>query len=921
MANKPTTVTIPASSPSYKKADEIKLGAKRIGIPQAAGGNYGVTVGNSLSASETSMGRLASSLRGVNQALNAYADMSERREGKALDELRTMTNEQKAKLIGAENEVFRKMGIRPRSILQVKQSLGTIESGKFSADWTQKFNDEIIPNQSKDGSKLTSAQIQQKYKDFRSEWVKTNSDVLSRSQLATDGFIADTDGLYDRNAANFVARADTYYDTKVRDTSMLQDLYATYATNPELLAAKWEKLSEANDATGMREILKRIGSEAKEENTIEGYQRAQQMYDILQDEENGLKIGSEFIHKSMVIKTGLGALEEDLRSKTIGISNELETIARNEESAKAREARERYNEFRQARDSATTQAEKDALDEKYQQDVQKVDAGVGGLMLDLRDNLTTSQNALEAAERSAQERASNKLRNEILQPVHMAIYQEKSNEEIQGLLTSGEEELAEAQNRGDISVDTAAQLSSQLKEVNSVTNRTALLSGKVDAVVNSSKGESSDHLIAQQLMEADVMIAAKNELNIGKGVTAIELEKTSMKTDGSGYSFNANMLKDGAARVYADLRRDINIERRRLSEDAFLSIAKSTEGFNGDPTKAMDVMVQKGMAAYIETRTKQAANELVSVHESSEQAKLVEKARMSGLSVEEQALKEQAEAIKKKEANIEVLADRDVFTISNPDKDGRVDITIRNDWFDLDLSKPFTGELRHKHRQYIEGYELMFTAGNNLFEDLTDESKARLSARYREAVGMKREDGSTYNQHLITRMFESQGRLVSFTPQAPMGAPVVFPQVVGAGELPDARVTFINERKLITSFELGGIDTNSWMADDFGDERFSLRGPEGDYEQGLGYKYRENIPFVPVETIQRLYDDAELTKNDQLLIDSALANFYMPEGTNREDALGELLDNHRAIYENLQGYSFGDPENININDTDEDPRL
>ena len=910
---KTVTVTLPDNK-AVKDRHSIGLKTQSRVVQQAQGGNYTVRVGGSLSASETSMGRLSSALKGVNQALSSYAQMSERKDADALERLRRMSNDKKRELIGAENKVFRQMGLRPTSILQVKESLGTAETGNFSADWQAHLDDELIPQQGRDGSKLTSKQIQTAYTNFRADWAKTKSDVLSQSQLATDGFMSETDNLFDRNAANYVSRADGYYDRAVRDVSIMKDLYTTQDTNPAGLAAKWELLSQSSDVVGMRKAIETIVTDAKLTNTVAGYERAQAMIQTLADPDSGLKLGSQLLSDSVRIEVGLGALEESMRTKVIGMSREERTLQENEDAGFLREARLAQKEYLQALEGAKTDAEKDELTRVFRQTAAShANPIVGGSMIEYANTIEMNQNTLEASIRAAEIKAGTDWSNDNYLPIIEAINSQESPEKIQELVVAAEEALTEASNDGTVSSAQAVELGNKLNEVDTVTSRADLLQSNVDSLVNKTMGTQQDFSRQEYSQQKEVMNSVKEALDIELDERANILEKTGLSASDIQYSFDPNMLTDEASSVFVSLRSDLKDERNRISEQIYLEGAAKS---GGKITASMTRAVDEHMATFTETRIQQSTGDLVKLHKQTETKAKAKAAADANLTPDEYEFKENKLRILKKELALETLADRNVFDIDKFNSDGTVSVGFATSFFDLNDKKPFTGRSFHPdHAQYIEAYELMFKEGNNLFEDLDDESKQRLSTRYKEALSLKGVGGLNYRQKLIGKMFE----VAQPTPRMSYGQ-YIFPSTETPKGPNSPEGVMAAEKQLISSYNAGGIDTYEWMNDDYGDERFSLSGPTGDYEQGLGYKYRENIPFVPVETIEKLYNESELDQNDQLFIDTALKKFYMPEGRDREDALAELLDNHKAIYETIHGHSFGDPENITINDTDEDPR-
>tara|TARA_B100001248_G_scaffold261621_1_gene253380 strand:+ start:1198 stop:3996 length:2799 start_codon:yes stop_codon:yes gene_type:complete len=928
---KKRTIEIPNQA-NYKDADEIGLNASGLSIPQAQGGNYSVRVGGSLSASQTSMGRLAESLKGVNQALSIYSDVAERREIRTLKELREMSNEERRKLIGAENEVFRKMGIRPRSILQVKRSLGTVESGNFHGQWQEYLDNTLIENQGRDGSKLTSPQIKQAFLDFRSNFIREN-EFLSKSQLGTDGFLADTDGLYDRNAANYLNRADTHYDRTVRDPSIVQNLYTEFR-DPEggNFINTWNELSESNDVTGMRNAIRTIVENAQLTDTETAYEEAILMLSTLGNPKNGAKLGSQPLGDTMAVLVGLGALKESQRAKAIGLSNDLRRLQENEDAERRREVTLSISEMERELAKAKTPSEENAIYDKWQKlALTDEDLLYGGLLNQAIDTVELNRIASAKAKEEAFKRESEKLTNELYVPVEKLVIQGADSNTIQENIESAKEAVNKAVTDGLISEEDGIALGNKFQEIDTRTKRDELVNSVIVKGIAESKLETHDR--KKFLDKQSILHATKKAIGVDVGTRVEELELAPTNLSDITYQFDPNNMTGRATTVYIDLEDDLIAERERITRSVFLTGAAES---GGKFTAPMIDQIRAHMDAYTKERSKQAVQEMTDVYFSAQLQRKQKEARDLGITVEELEVKRNKESILKKERNLETLADRDLFTIGSPDKDGKVSVDIRNDFFDLNLDSPFSGQFNHKHAQFIEAYELMFTEGNNLFEDLDDKSKARLSARYQEALELTMTDGRNYRSMSIDKYFRPMYNTTARRGRNTVRGEGVTPyQIDRFYNTTDSR--FQAEREIVRNFSIGGISPENWMNDEYGDERFSLKGPEGAYEQGLGYRYRETIPFVPVEIIQKLSDarvgdDQEarnislnkaieaLPDNEREIVEETLNQFYMPKGKDPYTAVGELFDNHRAIYENTRGYSFEDPQNTFIYDTDEDPR-
>ena len=225
---------------------------------------------------------------------------------------------------------------------------------------------------------------------------------------------------------------------------------------------------------------------------------------------------------------------------------------------------------------------------------------------------------------------------------------------------------------------------------------------------------------------------------------------------------------------------------------------------------------------------------------------------------------------------------------------------------------------------------------HTIYDTLSDESKAQLSARYKEVMDLTVADyAQTEWERMIQGIDRKEPRLYTESFRSRRGMPNRYHHsndMFGSY----SRDSFFNSftdptyperqaaiRKVVKTYSLAGVPVEHWRDEDYGGNvNFTLRGPEGDVKSGLGYKNRKELAFVPVETIQNLHNYvssnqatgnintdlqtalSKLPEDEINMVKDALSYFYITGDKSEDRALTELFNNHRAIYSVKQGYNF-----------------
>lgn len=935
---KQITVSVP-DNVSYKDPKQLGLGgAKSLSIPQAQGGSYKVAVGGYTKASDTGMGRLASSLQGINQALGAYANIAVKREERSLDELRRMSNEKKRELIGAENKVFRKMGIRPQSILQVKQSLGTAETGRFQAEWQEHLDNVLIPSQAEAGDPLTASQIQQEYTKYRQGWAKDN-EFLSKSQLATDGFLTETDGLFDRNSAYYFKSADGYYEQNVQRFSAAESLWAVADMQPEQFVAEYTKISESMDTSTMRKVIGDMTNKAIQSGDVTYIDKMQSILGTLGDADNKAKLGSESLANTMQLKLfslGLDNAETDAEFKGL---EKTSRIAGYELEAKQREADKMIAQFRVDYENAKTPEEKRQVQIDFSQTTIYKDTDVvqQAYLLDKLALLEKERNSLEGARRTEEARQDTESTTSVLKPVQDAVYGYKTTEDINSAVEEQKKIAQDLFDSGGLSEKAYQDVQGKLHSLGNATTQATMRAEKARGLAQESSlapnieaaNISESHY--QMVQSAKKVLTDANGNPLGNRRIAKHLE-TSVMGDVSGYSYKEQNLNRGTQSILTKHTVDIAEKKLEIAEEVFAEFSPTS---GGEITNQMKNELKTRLAKYEEARTQQTVKELIDFSNEGEQAAREQELLSAGYSLTELSEAEVNNRylqLKQWERSVEDGEDN-MFTLSQDYRTGEIDIKIGAGWaFQVDDTQPLTGSHTHRNRQFEERYAKLHTPavqigtgpdkkGISAFDAANDETKERLSARYKESLSLINANTGERRIDTLVKNLDRGERL---------GSPVAYGVTIQSPSLTPtySEQTYegrrIAEQELFTAYELGGVPLEHWREQGYkdGNSEFTLRGELGDVKSGIGYKKRKELAFVPVETIQKLHNFVSsnqatgnitadlqtalqnLPKEDIAVVKEALSVFYITGEKAAESALQELFNNHRAIYSVKQGYNF-----------------
>lgn len=937
--SKEITVSVP-DNVSYKDPKQLGLGgAKSLSVPQAQGGSYKVAVGGYTKASDTGMGRLASSLQGINQALGVYANMAVKREERSLDELRRMSNEKKRALIGAENKVFRKMGIRPQSILQVKQSLGTAETGRFQAEWQEHLDNVLIPSQAEAGDPLTASQIQQEYTKYRQGWAKDNQ-FLSKSQLATDGFLAETDGLFDRNSAYYFKSADGYYEQNVQRFSAAESLWAVADMQPEQFVAEYTKISESMDTSTMRKVIGDMTNKAIQSGDVTYIDKMQSMLGTLGDPENKAKLGSESLANTMQLKLfnlGLDNAETDAEFKGL---EKTSRKAGYELEAKQREADKMIAQFRVDYENAKTPEAKRQVQIDFSQTTIYKDTDVvqQAYLLDKLALLEKERNSLETTRRTEEARQDAENTTSVLKPVQDAVYGYKTTEDINESVEAQKKIAQDLFDSGSLSEKAYQDVQGKLHSLGNATTQATMRAEKARGLAQESSlapnieaaNISESHY--QMVQSAKKVLTDANGNPLGNRRVAKHLE-TSVMGDVSGYSYKEQNLNRGTQSILTKHTVDIAEKKLEIAEEVFAEFSPTS---GGELTNQMKNELKTRLAKYEEARTQQTVKELIDFSNEGEQAAREQELLEGGYSLDELSEAEVNDRylqLKQWERSVEDGNFGGMFTLSQDYRTGEIGIKIGANWaFDLDHTQPLTGVYTHKHAQFIEAYELLHTpkvietgtgqdkTSISPFDAASDETKALLSQRYKEALQLRRGKVTVIDDKV--KNLDRGAPRIGFMPTGPNQPP----PMAGMPDYDDQtrQGRRIAEQRLFTAYELAGVPTEHWREQGYkdGNSEFTLRGELGDVKSGIGYQKRKELAFVPVETIQKLHDFVSsnqatgnitadlqtalqnLPKEDIMVVKEALSYFYITGEKSAESSLQELFNNHRAIYSVKQGYNF-----------------
>jgi len=350
-------VTIPINDKQeYKK---FNLSPEVLKPQAAKGGNYGVVVGDTLKAEQTSMGQLANALGNFGgPLLSGYAKLTETRSNRTLEEIQTYSDEKKRELLALGkdlNKELRKMGLNPNHSLTVQRSLGDVEVSPAMTDWNKRL--EEITQAQANGTQLTQKQLNNEFQAWRANYI-ANSEALGLNIYAKESFVTSTDALFARNQGVYMKTADTHYDTKVRNPNIGSALVTAFEQSPENWVSKYNELTGDMSKTEVLEVLNWISQNTEGLSQKNNYK--EMLIDLQQDPT--AKIGTAPFSSVSNLELGMTKLDETIK----GLKNKDE-ITNIELAAKRRasELEEVKGDFFKEYNAAVGAEAKEAIIDKY----------------------------------------------------------------------------------------------------------------------------------------------------------------------------------------------------------------------------------------------------------------------------------------------------------------------------------------------------------------------------------------------------------------------------------------------------------------------------------------------------------------------------------------------------------------------------
>ena len=350
-------VTIPINDKQeYKK---FNLSPEVLKPQAAKGGNYGVVVGDTLRAEQTSMGQLANALGNFGgPLLSGYAKLTETRSNRTLEEIQTYSDEKKRELLklGKDlNKELRRMGLNANHSLTVQRSLGDVEVSPAMTDWNKRL--EEITQAQANGSQLTQKQLNNEFQAWRSNYI-ANSEALGLNIYAKESFVTSTDALFARNQGAYMKTADTHYDTKVRNPNIGSALVTAFEQSPENWVSKYNELTGDMSKTEVLEVLDWISTNTEGLSQKNNYK--EMLIDLQQDPT--AKIGTAPFSSVSNLELGMTKLDETIK----GLKNKDElTNLQLAAKRRAEELEEVKGDFFKEYNAAVGPEAKEAVIDKY----------------------------------------------------------------------------------------------------------------------------------------------------------------------------------------------------------------------------------------------------------------------------------------------------------------------------------------------------------------------------------------------------------------------------------------------------------------------------------------------------------------------------------------------------------------------------
>lgn len=350
-------VTIPINDKQeYKK---FNLSPEVLKPQAAKGGNYGVVVGDTLRAEQTSMGQLANALGNFGgPLLSGYAKLTEQRSNRTLEEIKTYSDEKKRELLSLGkdlNKELRRMGLNPNHSLTVQRSLGDVEVSPAMTAWNKRL--EEITQAQANGTQLTQKQLNQEFQAWRSNYI-ANSEALGLNIYAKESFVTSTDALFARNQGAYMKTVDTHYDTKVRNPNIGSALVTAFEQSPENWVSKYNELTGDMSKTEVLEVLNWISQNTEGLSQKNNYK--EMLIDLQQDPK--AKIGTAPFSSVSNLELGMTKLDETIK----GLKN-TDELTNMQLAAKKRaaELEEVKGDFFKEYNAAVGAEAKEAIIDKY----------------------------------------------------------------------------------------------------------------------------------------------------------------------------------------------------------------------------------------------------------------------------------------------------------------------------------------------------------------------------------------------------------------------------------------------------------------------------------------------------------------------------------------------------------------------------
>ena len=931
MAQKSVTINLPDSS-SYTKASKIGLGLKDISTPQAQGGRERVTVGATLRADQTSMGQLSGALTEFNRALSIYGGIQEKNEQRGLKEIRNASNEQRREMIGQEADYFRSLGIRYHNIPEVKRGLGTVESGKMQADWEEHLSNTVLPSQEgvNGANALNSEQISNEFNRWREEWIG-NSEILNRSQLAKDGFRADTDDFFDRAAPQWVSRADTYYEQNVEIPTAVARMMGVSKSTPTAIVDTYKDITVGMPPSRQRVVIGQIVKTAQGLDTETGYNEALNLLSNISSSD--IMMGNQKLSDTMVMKFGTEALKEKQRKFIDDAEADKVTALQQKHTIELAEANEVEAAFRKELAGAETPAEERIVTEKYRQLGVQSEGMSGGFILEAISQIESARATSASQQLTRQKQQDEEFGEDMLNGVHQLINSQEATTKIRADVTQRLTDLDTALENGTISTGAHSELSITLNSFKSQTGIDTVRLDFRDSLVRSQRPESS--LLNQRRSDALVRGVLKANEMVGLPPkafnTAFQDTAANMTLSPQFESRHVNLqVRD----IYTDAYADIEEKREQLASEAIVRFPT----VDGKHNPQMEDYISTNLSIYEKERYDQTVTDLVSLHE-----EVKERERIAGMIAsgrdpnDPMAVTDEAwTKIKAWDATEDI---EDVWKFERlPDGSVSVDDNLEGWGKTIDLSKPIT-KYNSNVNDFLRASQKL--VNSEVFPLLNLDTRQNHSKRMGEAMRLEATTSafSLLNDREIVGqvgVFPKSGlsELEALKNNITKGRPnlddALFNGLLSGPALTqyDRKYNYDEAQEdmqsLASYYSVGGMFRQDYMDDAGKIDPFFLGGVNNP-ELGFGYRFRKQLPFVQYSFIKSLNEGLKTaqgrTKRERLgnLIGEAteksqsqikeMLQMYTAGGEDPQDALVNLFDYHKSIYLK-QGRLFDDEQTL-----------